>query len=214
MPTTQRPPSRPRLGKNAVPTQQRASDTVERILEAAAATLAEVGFERLSTNLVCERAGLTPPALYRYFPNKYAILIELGRRLMDAQDAFIPKWITLNALQGDSAALQPAIRGLIWDTYTVTRDTLAGIWIMRAVRAMPVLQEVRLASHTKVTHQQALLLHFALPHVAVDELVLVCRVVANLIHGAVEMMLDEPCDPEQVADMVAGMVRLNAGPRA
>jgi hypothetical protein len=96
---------------------------------------------------------------------------------------------------------------------------LAGIWIMRAVRAMPVLQEVRLASHTKVTHQQALLLHFALPHVAVDELVLVCRVVANLIHGAVEMMLDEPCDPEQVADMVAGMVashmvRLNAGPRA
>ena len=30
----------------------------------------EVGIERLSTNLVCERAGLTPPALYRYYPNK------------------------------------------------------------------------------------------------------------------------------------------------
>ena len=42
--------------------------------------LEEVGFERLSTNMICKRAGLTPPALYRYFPNKYAVLKELGER--------------------------------------------------------------------------------------------------------------------------------------
>ena len=85
---------RPSPQKNAValagarrPAQQRSSETYERILAVTAETLAEIGFERLSTNIVCERAGLTPPALYRYFPNKYALLYELGRRLMQRQNA-------------------------------------------------------------------------------------------------------------------------------
>ena len=51
-------------------------------LEGGEHDVSDVGIERLSTNLVCERAGLTPPALYRYFPNKYALLSELGQRLM------------------------------------------------------------------------------------------------------------------------------------
>ena len=50
-----------------------------------ARTLADVGIERLFTNLVCERGGLTPPALYR-FPNEYALPSELGRRLMERQN--------------------------------------------------------------------------------------------------------------------------------
>jgi len=62
------------------PAQQHATETFERILEVTAQTLADIGIERLSTNLARERAGLTPPALYRYFPNKYALLSELGRR--------------------------------------------------------------------------------------------------------------------------------------
>ncbi|WP_445380862.1 TetR/AcrR family transcriptional regulator, partial [Pseudomonas syringae] len=52
----------------------------------------EVGIERLSTNLVCERAGLTPPALYRYFPNKYALLTVLGERLLEKQNERIDHW--------------------------------------------------------------------------------------------------------------------------
>ena len=79
--TSPMPPIRkpqPPLATKKQPAQQRATETFERILEVTAQTLADVGIERLSTNLVCERAGLTPPALYRYFPNKYALLSELG----------------------------------------------------------------------------------------------------------------------------------------
>jgi len=36
---------------------------------------------------------MTPPALYRYFPNKYAVLQELGRRLVRAQDYAVFAWI-------------------------------------------------------------------------------------------------------------------------
>ncbi|MFX7961174.1 helix-turn-helix domain-containing protein, partial [Acinetobacter baumannii] len=63
-------------------------------LATAAELLGEVGIERLSTNLVCRRLGLSPPALYQYFPNKYAILHELGQRLMQRQNELLGPWAT------------------------------------------------------------------------------------------------------------------------
>lgn len=72
MPPTRKKPQPPALTAKKQPAQQRGAETYERILEVAAALLAEVGIERLSTNLICSKAGLTPPALYQYFPNKYA----------------------------------------------------------------------------------------------------------------------------------------------
>lgn len=55
-PRTPRKPSLPLAAKKQ-PAQQRATETFERILEVTALTLADVGIERLSTNLVCERAA-------------------------------------------------------------------------------------------------------------------------------------------------------------
>src|SRR5688572_9407092 len=95
------------LDARATPSQTRARTTFEAVLSTAGDLLGEVGFERLSTNLVCERAGLTPPALYRYFPNKYAILGELARRLMDAQDEAVFAWIRAGGLQ--AANLEEAV---------------------------------------------------------------------------------------------------------
>jgi AcrR family transcriptional regulator len=116
----------PPLAAKKQPAQQRATETYERILEVTAQTLADVGIERLSTNLVCERAGLTPPALYRYFPNKYALLSELGQRLMQHQNAVVAHWITRAALDGPLDGLERALEGLIVDTYEVTKTPRAG----------------------------------------------------------------------------------------
>ena len=71
-------PQGPDLRPKALPRQGRAQETYERLLGVAADLLGEVGIERLSTNLICDRAGLTPPAFYRYFPNKYALLHAMG----------------------------------------------------------------------------------------------------------------------------------------
>jgi AcrR family transcriptional regulator len=86
------------------PTQARGQDTYEVVLATAGEMLGEIGFEQLTTNAICKRAGLTPPALYRYFPNKYAILKELGDRLMKAQDDMVFAWIEAGGLEGDTAA--------------------------------------------------------------------------------------------------------------
>lgn len=202
MPSIQKPP----LAAKKQPAQQRGTETCERILEVTAQTLADVGIERLSTNLVCERAGLTPPALYRYFPNKYALLYELGHRLMQRQNERIDHWIRLEVFAGGVESLEPALEGLIRDTYEVTLQTVGGVWIMRALRAVPALQEVRLASHAAVTREQARLLAQALPEANAAELKLVSRIVVELIYATVEMMFDEPLDVKAVARTVAAMM--------
>lgn len=196
----------PSLATKKQPAQQRATETYERILEVTAQTLADVGIERLSTNLVCERAGLTPPALYRYFPNKYALLAELGQRLMQRQNERVVQWITIDTVKGGIEGLEGALEGLIRDTYEVTESTVGGVWIMRALRAVPLLQQVRLASHAAVTQEQTRLLVRALPGADAAELKLVSRIVVDLIYATVEMLFDEELDVQAAARIVAGMM--------
>jgi AcrR family transcriptional regulator len=208
--TTSRKKPQPSLVAKKQPAQQRATETYERILEVTAQTLADVGIERLSTNLVCERAGLTPPALYRYFPNKYALLSELGLRLMQAQNERVGRRVTLEVFAGGIASLEQAMEGLILDTYEATVQTVGGVWIMRALRAVPALQQVRLASHAAVTKEQTALLAQAFPKANPAELQMVSRIVVELVYATVEMIFDEPLDVKAVARTVAGMIASHA----
>jgi AcrR family transcriptional regulator len=197
---------KPSLATKKRPEQQRATNTYEHILEVSANMLGDLGIERLSTNMICERAGLTPPALYRYFPNKYAVLNELGKRLMERQNKLIPYWITPEVINGSAEGLEQALKGLLLDTYRVTKDTPGGVWILRTLRAVPVLQDVRLDSHAQVTQAQIHLLEEAFPHVSQQELMLVGRIVVDMIYAAVELLFDAPLDEHSVARVVAGMI--------
>lgn len=59
------------------PTQQRSQLTWDIIIEAAAQVFSKVGYEKTSTNLIAERAGLSVGTIYEYFPNKDVLLTEL-----------------------------------------------------------------------------------------------------------------------------------------
>src|SRR5688572_14877345 len=87
----------------AAPKQERALQTRERLLDVAGELLAEIGIERISTNMICAHAGVTPPALYRYFKDKYAVLEALGRRLMDRQNVVLSAWLDRYAPKGLTA---------------------------------------------------------------------------------------------------------------
>ena len=65
------------------PQQVRSQRRVEKILEAAAAVMSEVGFEAATTNAIAERAGVSIGSLYQFFPNKAAILYALNARCLD-----------------------------------------------------------------------------------------------------------------------------------
>jgi AcrR family transcriptional regulator len=67
-----------------IPRQSRARDTVDVVLEAAAQLLEASGEAGFNTNAVAERAGVSIGALYRYFPDKQAILRALALREREA----------------------------------------------------------------------------------------------------------------------------------
>ncbi|MEV3930886.1 MULTISPECIES: TetR/AcrR family transcriptional regulator [unclassified Streptomyces] len=63
-----------------VPVQQRSADRLARILDAGAALLDETGYEQLSTRAVADRAGVPIGSVYRFFPNKRALVDALAER--------------------------------------------------------------------------------------------------------------------------------------
>src|SRR5512139_2552028 len=136
------------------PRQERAVQTYERLLDVAGELLAEVGIERISTNLICARAGMTPPALYRYFKDKYAVLEALGGRLMDRQNAVLFAWLDRHAPNG-LEALSDHIEELMRATAAVTDAEPGAVWVLRALRAVPQLAHVRIESHRLVTDRMA-----------------------------------------------------------
>ncbi len=197
----------PRTENRASPLQVRSNKTVEQILRATSELLGEVGFEKLSTNAICARAGLTPPALYRYFPNKYAVLKTLGERLMDKQNALLEKWAQN---EFNPQTLEAEIFEHLKLTLDVTRAEPAGGWIMRSLHASPVLSNVRLQSHRQMTK---LLVAWVMQFdPKLDEVMIYDRVrlVIELSYATIEMMFDETkLDEISVLTNVSNMLAQN-----
>ncbi|MBB6521372.1 TetR/AcrR family transcriptional regulator [Pseudoteredinibacter isoporae] len=68
------------LNPRREPSQERARAKVEHILAVVRRILVEDGLEKLTTNYVAKQAEMSVGSLYRYFPNKQAIIYELYSR--------------------------------------------------------------------------------------------------------------------------------------
>ncbi|WP_335936547.1 ScbR family autoregulator-binding transcription factor [Streptomyces sp. PTD5-9] len=77
------------------PRQERAVQTRESILRAAAEVFDEFGFAGASINRILKRAGVTSGAMYHHFESKEA----LARALMNAQSETIVPWLESTGLQ-------------------------------------------------------------------------------------------------------------------
>jgi AcrR family transcriptional regulator len=64
------------------PIQERSAARIDALLDAAAAVVDETGFERLTTAMVAERAGASIGTVYRYFPDRIALLQALRDRAL------------------------------------------------------------------------------------------------------------------------------------
>ena len=65
------------------PVQARSTARLTALLDAAARVVNEIGFERLTTAMVAERAGASIGTVYRYFPDRIALLQALGARNLE-----------------------------------------------------------------------------------------------------------------------------------
>ena len=198
---------KPETRRRGAPHQKRSQQTVDLILATAADLLEESGFENLSTNAICRRAGLTPPALYRYFPNKYAVLKELGEQLMARQNHVV---ITLDWTLSDLDALQQQIANLLSRTIEVTRQTPAGVWILRALHATPALSDVRLNSHRDIADLLTRQVLREWPDIDQMQARQSLRLGVELGYAMIEMMFDEPgLDQGDLVETTANLLTQN-----
>lgn len=64
------------------PIQERSAARIDALLDAAAAVVDEIGFDRLTTAMVAERAGASIGTVYRYFPDRIVLLQALRDRAL------------------------------------------------------------------------------------------------------------------------------------
>jgi AcrR family transcriptional regulator len=190
------------------PSQARSVETIELIVNTTGRLLEEIGFDRLSTNLVCQHASLTPPALYRYFPNKYALLRELGDRLMRLQDDAVLDWVDAGGLIAanveDAIAKNFQVQSRVNE---ITRAFPGNIQILRALRAIPLLKEVRIVSRDMVSDRLADAMAPLYPTLPLETLRLATRMTTEMGYAATEMVLEEPDrDADQITWEVSRMV--------
>ncbi|KRC50958.1 TetR family transcriptional regulator [Leifsonia sp. Root227] len=62
------------------PIQERSAARIDALLDAAAEVVDEIGFDRLTTAMVAERAGASIGTVYRYFPDRIVLLQALRDR--------------------------------------------------------------------------------------------------------------------------------------
>ncbi|WP_213815165.1 TetR/AcrR family transcriptional regulator [Glaciihabitans sp. dw_435] len=79
---TEVPVGRPAQLRNE-PVQARSAARLETLLDAAASVVDDLGYERLTTAMVAEHAGASIGTVYRYFPDRIAVLQALAGRNLD-----------------------------------------------------------------------------------------------------------------------------------
>lgn len=182
-----------------MPKQKRARATYRALMIAASDQLAEGGLEIVTTNGIVARAGLSPPAFYRYFRDKSDILQRMARELMDAQNEQFAPLLERKMLD------LPAIIELLRATVDVTRDFPGGAALLRAMRADPQLQTIRLESHRLVAiglARQVNALNLDLSDKAAFRR---ARLAVEIGYAAVELIFEDPPDDE--ADLLKQTAR-------
>jgi AcrR family transcriptional regulator len=91
-------PKAPLEAPRAVPAQARSRERYERILDAATAIIAEVGYEAATTEAIAERAETSIGSVYRFFPNKLALFQALIPRYLDKIRALFDSLLTPEVL--------------------------------------------------------------------------------------------------------------------
>ncbi|AVH97435.1 TetR/AcrR family transcriptional regulator [Streptomyces sp. WAC00288] len=94
--------------------QARGERRIAQLLQAAANVFCANGYTATSTNAIAREAHVSPGTLYQYFPNKEAIAIELGGRLLHDMraahgQAFTPENLALPLPEMLDAVVDPLI---------------------------------------------------------------------------------------------------------
>lgn len=109
------------------PVQARSTARLASLLDAAAAIIDEIGYERLTTAMVAERAGASIGTVYRYFPDRIVVLQSLSARSLTG------------FISGTRATVLDPAHATWWDAVSACIDEMT-----TAFRSLPGFRSLRL----------------------------------------------------------------------
>jgi AcrR family transcriptional regulator len=196
--------SGPDLTPRARPQQARSQATLERLLRVSAELLEEVGVNGFNTNLLAQRAGVSVRAIYRYFPNKWSILVAMAERA----GALERTWIgdLRHHSEGDLRAnVDRAIDG-----YFEAARRLPGYAALRAAsQASPELREVDDRTNRALQADLALGLREFGVDVGEEALGALCLVIIETSNRLLDIALQGK--PREAALVVAELKKMLVG---
>ena len=83
----------PNIEQRRKPVQGRSKERVDTILSVATDIICEVGIQGTKTSEIARRAGISLPSLYRYFPNKSAIIKSLAEQHIEKLDTLMKGFV-------------------------------------------------------------------------------------------------------------------------
>lgn len=197
--------AQPDLAPRVRPVQQRAKDTVEQILAVAAVLLAEKGFDGFNTNVLAERAGVAVRSVYRYFPNKLAVIVALVERQQLAWEEPIEH--SLRLLADPSQDVFQAYCGVIEGWVEHFRDVRGSREIRRAMVNVPELRALDLADGDVIARRIAEALRERGIETPLDDLKIIVRMCVTAFDAIFDDALfrhDEV--PQSVLDEIELMI--------
>jgi AcrR family transcriptional regulator len=128
-----------RLGLRRPPSQGRGLVTFERVLATATELLDRVGAEGLTTNLIASESGVNISSIYKYFPNKHAILVALFERYNQQRFEAVRELVETF---GGSPDWEHTLDKTIDKILSTRRATPGNVALRRAMRSSPELAEI------------------------------------------------------------------------
>jgi len=105
-----------------------------------ATLLDEVGIEGFNTNLLAERTGVRVRTVYRYFPNKYAVIVALTKRLAIQWDAMMSDYY--QKMADPQSNWREVIRNSNRQWLQRARNVPGALSALQAMNATPELQQL------------------------------------------------------------------------
>jgi len=117
--------------------EERSAQTQTRLCEAAVDLLAEIGYERLTTSLIAERAGVSKGAQAHHYPSKDDLLVAAYGHLLRRWDA---RREAFERAHGPLATMEQLLHYL-WHDIFGRADYVASVEMMLAARHHPALRD-------------------------------------------------------------------------
>ena len=161
---------------------------MEKILSTAARLVDEVGMEKgFNTNLLAARAQLRVRTIYRYFPNKYAVIAALTEALAVKWDQWTAAWY--RDLADRQADWKKALRALRANWHRNASRTPGALSVLRAMDATPHLQELHIRIFNSMTHRTAAALRARGVQLPPARLRAVARTIVGVINTGTDLYI-------------------------